>query len=183
MEERQSRLSSMVWRRLRPYFCVLLIPQNSMFSNFCHVLKCINKLQKGIEKEKVKIGRLESKGKDTTKSMDKIEDFNNRIDYLNRNKDNVKRLGTDQDNIYAIGSTAGDGVNTVRKDEDGKVVIQADGTARILHEITHIVQSLDTGGLLFSNNSILCNAGITFPREERDGMIAEYEVEAKSVCI
>ncbi len=37
-EERQSRLSSMVWRRLRPYFCVLLIPQNSMFSNFCHVL-------------------------------------------------------------------------------------------------------------------------------------------------
>ena len=39
MEERQSRLSSMVWRRLRPYFCVLLIPQNSMFSNFCHVLK------------------------------------------------------------------------------------------------------------------------------------------------
>ena len=38
MEERQSRLSSMVWRRLRPYFCVLLIPQNSMFSNFCHVL-------------------------------------------------------------------------------------------------------------------------------------------------
>lgn len=139
---------------------------------------CINKLQKGIEKEKVKIGRLESKGKDTTKSMDKIEDFNNRIDYLNRNKDNVKRLGTDQDNIYAIGSTAGDGVNTVRKDEDGKVVIQADGTARILHEITHIVQSLDTGGLLFSNNSILCNAGITFPREERDGMIAEYEVEA-----
>ena len=45
---------------------------------------CINKLQKGIEKEKIKIGKLESKGKDTTKSMDKIEDFNNRIDYLNR---------------------------------------------------------------------------------------------------
>ena len=39
MEERQSRLSSMVWRRLRPYFCVRLILLNSMFSNFCHVLK------------------------------------------------------------------------------------------------------------------------------------------------
>ena len=38
MEERQSRLSSMVWRRLRPYFCVRLILLNSMFSNFCHVL-------------------------------------------------------------------------------------------------------------------------------------------------
>ena len=41
MEERQSRLSSMVWRRLRPYFCVRLILLNSMFSNFCHVLKNI----------------------------------------------------------------------------------------------------------------------------------------------
>ena len=41
MEERQSRLSSMVWRRLRPYFCVRLILLNSMFSNFCHVLKTI----------------------------------------------------------------------------------------------------------------------------------------------
>ena len=39
MEERQSRLSSMVWRRFQQYFCVRLIPQNSMFSNFCHVLK------------------------------------------------------------------------------------------------------------------------------------------------
>ena len=38
MEERQSRLSSMVWRRFQQYFCVRLIPQNSMFSNFCHVL-------------------------------------------------------------------------------------------------------------------------------------------------
>ena len=28
----------MVWRRLRPYFCVRLILLNSMFSNFCHVL-------------------------------------------------------------------------------------------------------------------------------------------------
>ncbi len=38
MEERQRLLSSMVWRRFQPYFCVLLIPQNSMFSNFCHVV-------------------------------------------------------------------------------------------------------------------------------------------------
>ncbi|WP_220702009.1 hypothetical protein, partial [Bacteroides acidifaciens] len=30
--------SSMVWRRFQQYFCVRLIPQNSMFSNFCHVV-------------------------------------------------------------------------------------------------------------------------------------------------
>ena len=38
MEERQSRLSNMDWKRFRPYLCVRLIPQNSMFSNFCHIL-------------------------------------------------------------------------------------------------------------------------------------------------
>ena len=41
MEERRSRLSSMAWKRLHQYSCGLLIPQNSMFSNFCHVLKYI----------------------------------------------------------------------------------------------------------------------------------------------
>ena len=39
MEERQNRLSSMVWRRLQPYFCGRLTLRNSMSSNFCHVLK------------------------------------------------------------------------------------------------------------------------------------------------
>ena len=41
MEERQSRLSSMVWKRFLPYLCVRLIPQNLMFSNFCHLLNLI----------------------------------------------------------------------------------------------------------------------------------------------
>ena len=66
MEERQSRLSSMVWRRLRPYFCVRLILLNSMFSNFCHVLKKLglntkeianltNKSVRGVESGKFRL--------------------------------------------------------------------------------------------------------------------------------
>ena len=49
MEERQSRLSSTVWRRFQQYFCVRLIPQNSMFSNFCHVLRRVV-LKRGVPK-------------------------------------------------------------------------------------------------------------------------------------
>ena len=40
MEERQSRLSSMVWRRLRPYFWSGLYSKFDVFK-FCHVLKLI----------------------------------------------------------------------------------------------------------------------------------------------
>lgn len=41
MEERQSPLSSMGWKRLQLYLCVRPISRNSMFSNFCHVVKSI----------------------------------------------------------------------------------------------------------------------------------------------
>ena len=51
MEERQSRLSNMDWKRFRPYLCVRLIPQNSMFSNFCHVLKIYKELDKLADEE------------------------------------------------------------------------------------------------------------------------------------
>ncbi len=39
MEERRSLLSSMAWKRLQPYLCDPPVRPNSMFSNFCHVLK------------------------------------------------------------------------------------------------------------------------------------------------
>ena len=51
MEERKSRLSSMVWRRFQQYFCVRLIPQNSMFANFCHVLNNYDTLLEGFKKK------------------------------------------------------------------------------------------------------------------------------------
>ena len=35
----KGRLSNMAWKRLQPYLYDRLIPQNSMFSNFCHILK------------------------------------------------------------------------------------------------------------------------------------------------
>ena len=61
MEERQSRLSSTVWRRFQQYFCVRLIPQNSMFSNFCHVLKFYSDIDNQV-KDKVAKSLLSTNG-------------------------------------------------------------------------------------------------------------------------
>ena len=41
MDDVQSRWSNMVWKRFQTYFSVRAIHLNSMFSNFCHVLKLI----------------------------------------------------------------------------------------------------------------------------------------------
>lgn len=53
MEERQSRLSSMAWKNWNPYFCARLILQNSMFSNFCHVVKKVHDKNLGIHQKLV----------------------------------------------------------------------------------------------------------------------------------
>ena len=39
MDDVQSRWLNMVWKRFQTYFSVRAIHLNSMFSNFCHVLK------------------------------------------------------------------------------------------------------------------------------------------------
>ena len=51
MEERQSRLSNMDWKRFLPYLCVRLIPQNSMFSNFCHLLNILTHICAEIKRD------------------------------------------------------------------------------------------------------------------------------------
>ena len=81
MEERKSRLSSMVWRRSQQYFCVRLIPQNSMFSNFCHVLKTLilSQLEASQERQTVILKKLS-------------EQFGNHADVINNQSKQINAL-------------------------------------------------------------------------------------------
>ena len=67
MEERQSRLSNMDWKRFRPYLCVRLIPQNSMFSNFCHVLNMKIEMKEIRQKQSNPYPHMENQKKEVTK--------------------------------------------------------------------------------------------------------------------
>ena len=68
-------------------------------------------------------------------------------------------LGADQNNVYALSSISG-GEHKVRQGSDGKVYIETSSDALSIHEITHVRQSLDAGGLKFSTNGELLNAGV-----------------------
>lgn len=78
---------------------------------------------------------------------------------MNTSKADIDVLGADQNNVYALSSISG-GEHKVRQGGDGKVYIETSSDALSIHEITHVRQSLDAGGLKFSTNGELLNAGV-----------------------
>ena len=70
------------------------------------------------------------------------------------------------------------GIHQVWKGEDGKVYIDTSSEAMSIHEITHVKQSLESGGLEFSEGGQLLNAGIRAPMRDRYAAISQMEVDA-----
>lgn len=79
-------------------------------------------------------------------------------------------LGVDP-NVYVLKSVSG-GEHKVRQGQDGKILIETSSDALSIHEITHIRQSLNAGGLKFSTNGELLNAGVSIRS------ISNMEIEA-----
>ena len=71
------------------------------------------------------------------------------------------------------------GIHQVWKGEDGKVYIDTSSEAMSIHEITHVKQSLESGGLEFSEGGKLLNAGSRLsPKDGRYREISKMEVDA-----
>ncbi|RRC96640.1 RHS repeat-associated core domain-containing protein, partial [Prevotella sp. OH937_COT-195] len=116
-------------------------------------------LNKDIAKNQDKLDKGGLSEKQVRKLEGKISEANNRISNLNTSKADIDVLGADQNNVYALSSING-GEHKVRQGIDGKVYIETSSDALSIHEITHVRQSLDAGGLKFSNNGELLNAGV-----------------------
>ena len=91
------------------------------------------------------------------RQMDLISD---RIGELNGSLSDIEMLGTDE-TTYAFSNPAdGSGMHHVRLGDNGIVYIETSSTDLSLHEIRHVAQSLENGGLKFSRrNGMLLNSG------------------------
>ena len=120
----------------------------------------IASLNKDISKHQTKIDKGGLSDKQLAKLESKISTAQDRISRLETSKADIDRLDADPNNIYSLSSISG-GEHHVRQDSDGKVYIQTSSDAFSLHEISHVRQSLDAGGLKFSTdgNSYLLNSG------------------------
>ena len=63
-------------------------------------------------------------------------------------------MGADQEHTYAFESTDANQPHMVRQGEDGTVYVQASSDSMALHEITHVGQSLEHGGLVFVGDEL-----------------------------
>ncbi len=104
------------------------------------------------------------------RQMDLISD---RIGELNGSLSDIEMLGNDEA-VYAFSNPAdGSGMHHVRLGDNGIVYIETSSTDLSLHEIRHVAQSLENGGLKFSESMMLKNAGGHDYRK-----IANMEIEA-----
>ena len=128
--------------------------------------------------EKLKRADLSQKAIDKYNS--KIADLTDQIGFLEMSKSDIELLGNDP-HIYVLSEVNGDEAHMVRKGEHGKVIIETSQDALTCHEIAHVRQSINSGGLRFSRNGNLLNAGIFSAEGKRDQNIAGNEVEAYQI--
>jgi hypothetical protein len=114
----------------------------------------ITSLNKDISKYQAKIDKGGHSDKQISKLESKISSTQDRISKLETSKADIDKLGADQDHTYSLSNISG-GEHHVRQGNDGKVYIETSTNALSLHEISHVRQSLDAGGLEFKDGLLL----------------------------
>ncbi len=84
-----------------------------------------------------------------------IDENQQKIILLESNLNVIDQIGNDKDNIFSLTPVDKNIPHNVVKGEDGIINIQASSDSMALHEITHIGQSYDKGGLTFKNNQLI----------------------------
>ncbi|EGJ99791.1 MULTISPECIES: DUF6443 domain-containing protein [Dysgonomonas] len=142
-----------------------------------NISKVQNSISKRVGEDLAKIFKGGLDKKSITKLAGNIQEGLDRFKNLDQAKNDIDLLGNDQNNTYALSSISG-GQHKVRLGSDNKVYIETSSDGLSIHEVTHVRQSLDTGGLQFSPNGELLNAGIKSPASSRYARMSGMEVEA-----
>ncbi|MDR2407162.1 MAG: hypothetical protein LBE13_03495 [Bacteroidales bacterium] len=136
----------------------------------------ISSLNNDILKYQAKIDNGGLSDKKTAKLERKISDAQDRISNLNTSRADIDRLGEDQNNTYALNHISG-GEHHVKQGNDGKVYIETSSDALSLHEISHVRQSLDAGGLKFEKGKSLNAYYNGTPKEFSNMEIEAYQIQ------
>ena len=130
--------------------------------------KSIDKYQKRIDGGRLGKWRL-------ARNQRKLSEAEGRVKNLKQSQEDIKLLGDDPNNKYAFNQVDG-GMHRVWKGDDGVVYIDTSSDALSIHEITHIRQSLENGGLEFSEeDGYLLNVGNKYAQTD----IKRYEVSSR----
>ena len=138
--------------------------KNQINTKIESIKKDISNYQKKLMQEGLSTRKVE-------KINEQINEAESRISNLNKSKSDIDLLGQDENNTYVLTRIDG-GRHTVRQGNNEKVYIETSSDALSIHEITHVRQSLTSGGLRFGRGGELLNAGKSL------AAIANMEIEA-----
>ena len=141
--------------------------------------KSVNNKIESINKDNTKIQAKINKGglseKKLGKLQDKIADNNSKVGLLNQSLSDIKTIGEAKE-IYALtGPSQDNGTHGVLKDSKGVIQIEGSNTGLHLHEIRHVGQSIEAGGVKFNSKGQLLNSAST-KEEGRNNEVNAYQI-------
>lgn len=127
--------------------------------------KAVNNRIASIGKDNAKIQAQIDKGglseKKLEKLQDRLADNNSKVGLLNQSLGDIKAIGEAKE-TYALSSPSqSDGTHGVVKDSKGVIQIEGSNTGLHLHEIRHVGQSIQAGGVKFNSSRQLLNSATT----------------------
>ena len=137
----------------------------------------ITSIQMSILAQKARLESKCAKGKDFSIQERKIADFESRISNLNKSKDDIDLLSHDS-RIYRLTPVSGECAHKVRREKNGTISIETSEDALSIHEITHVRQALEAGGLEFTDSGLLINPGTRAEILKQYQEMSEVEIEA-----
>lgn len=142
--------------------------------------KSINDRIESINRDNTKIQAQINKGglseKKLTKLQDKLADNNSKAGLLNQSLADVKSIGEATETYRLAGASKSDGTHGVVKGSDGVINIEGSNTGLHIHEIRHVGQSIEAGGVKFNKNGQLLNAAKTI-EGGRNNEVNAYQVQ------
>ena len=128
--------------------------------------KSVNKKIENVGKDSAKIQAQIDKGGLSDKKLAKLEgklaDNTKKVGLLNQSLTDIKAIGDAKETYTLSGPSKSDGTHGVVKTQSGVINIEGSNTGLHLHEIRHVGQSIEAGGVKFNSNGQLLNSARTY---------------------
>jgi uncharacterized protein YoxC len=138
--------------------------------------KRIEKIEKSSEKIRAKIEKGSLSDKKVAKLEGRLAENSQKVALLNQSLSDIEVIGKAVEVFNLTGPSMSDGTHGVVKNEKGIIQIEGSNTGLHLHEIRHVGQSIEAGGVKFNKSGQLLNAATTL-EGARNNEVNAYQVQ------
>jgi RHS repeat-associated protein len=136
----------------------------------------IERIDKNSEKIQAKIDQGGLSDKKLARLEGRLSENSQKTELLNQSLSDIEAIGNAAETYRLTGPSANDGTHGVVKGSDEVINIEGSNTGLHIHEIRHVGQSIEAGGVMFNKDGRLLNAATTL-RQARQFEVEAYQVQ------